>query len=794
MGTSTLGSTFSVTGGLAAKYIEAGQMIPWEGALALEGGEGTGDRRSIAKGALSHRDLPLPFMVQLTNPVAGDGHDGATLTGNITKLSKLDDGRWWGGGFIDPSMMDGETLTMALDRQLMRGVSIDLDQVETVDVATDKGNRQVITHGRIIGATACPFAAFAESEIHFCMDEMTPLAASGAVLPEGATVRVDLLNDAFETLIASAGSAIPVDPPGEWLTPIKFRELTPFTVLANGRVFGHIAARGTCHISFSGKCVPVPQSRTNYAAFRVASTLTAEGDLVRTGPLVMDTVHPDLRWQASDAMAFYADTGCAMADLVPYDDQFGLAVVGAMRPGTTPAQMRALRGSDFSPDWRTINGNPRECCAIVAVNNSGFKLPQTLVASAGMCIEPGESAVALDADGEVYALVASGPMSLEPCCAECAAHEHALVAGDVLDFPDEAELAARSAAVRSKFLPEQPPAKVFHIARGCRTSSYGEGVTDSKANHPSSSRRSFRLAAGAEFTGTSEGARKAHQTMGHVAGGKRFAKAASDRSAAVKQAGAKPAGESAYDKVLHAQSGKYAHMTDAQRAAADKLAADYQARPKGTKASFDKVSAALRAQGVKNPISYLADYADRRDAAHPSTPAEVDAVNAANQRMGAQAKAAERAAQVKPTLTPAAQAIKDKVPFLDDEAGRIAADDAFDKAWDESWDGELDNTESKLPPSAGKAKDGNGSMHINHRAVLPGHEVTLVENRPIKIAGKDVPHHTQSTATVKALHSDGTATVARADGTEDVVPFTAIVKVNSHTEPPKDTWKFKRPR
>lgn len=308
--------------------------------------------------------------------------------------------------------------------------------------------------------------------------------------------------------------------------------------------------------------------------------------------------------------------------------------------------------------------------------------------------------------------------------------------------------------------------------------------------------RRFRVAQALVASGTSEGARKAWDVRGR----------------SFKQAGAKPAGESAYDKVLHAQSGKYAHMTDAQRAAADKLAADYQARPKGTKASFDKVSAALRAQGVKNPISYLADYADRRDAAHPSTPAEVDAVNAANQRMGAQAKAAERAGQVKPTLTPAAQAIKDKVPFLDDEAGRIAADDAFDKAWDESWDGELD-TESKLPPrgtppaakNAGvgmmpwlnprkPGQDGKGSMHINHRAVLPGHEVTLVENRPIKIAGKDVPHHTQSTATVKALHSNGTATVTRADGTEDVVPFNAIVKVSSHTEPPKDTWKFKRPK
>jgi len=466
-------STFSVTGGLAAQYIERGEMIPWEGALVVEGTD-TGDRRSIAAGALSHRDLPLPFMVQMTNPVNGDGHDGATLFGRIDELTKRDDGVWWGKGFIDPTTADGEAAALALDKKLMRGVSVDLDQVEIDDVAGEYGNHQVIRKARIIGATACPFAAFAESEIHFAVGEMTEaLAASSGDFDEwqaeldGGYAAVWSPVDGVETLIASAGHAIPVDPPLEWFARPSFTELTPFTILPNGRVFGHIAAKGTCHISFASKCVPVPTSNTNYAAFRCGSVLTAEGTPVRTGPIVMDTVHPDLRWQASDAMAFYADTGSAMADVVPYDDDFGLAVVGAMRPNATAAQMRALRGSDFSPDWRTINGTPREMCALLAVNNSGFKLPQALAASAGAYIEPGDTAIALDSHDDVYALVASGPMSLEPCCDECAGHDHdeAVVAARRADVVGGLERDERIAALRARFAPPERKSYSFRMAR-----------------------------------------------------------------------------------------------------------------------------------------------------------------------------------------------------------------------------------------------------------------------------------------------------------------------------------------
>lgn len=466
-------ATFSVSGGLVQKYIDAGIPIPFHGTMAVEGIE-TGDSRGIAPGALTWRDLPLPFMVQLENPVAGQGHDGAVIAGRIDTIERLDSGELATTGVIDPSLTpDAMTFARAMDQLMMRGVSIDVDRVKMLDVKTANGKQQIITEGRIMGLTGTPFASFMEAFIEFDIenmvdpdnetDEAAPIAASAG---QGSTARIHLDIDGIETLVASGGQSIPVEPPEAWFADQQLKELTPLTITPSGQVFGHIAAWGTCHISFAGKCVPVPKSRTNYAAFRNGTVITAEGTSVRTGPIVMDTVHPDLRWQASDAQAFYANTGSALLDVVPYEDRFGIAIAGAARPTAKPEQLRALRGSDISPDWRTINGVPRECCAMLAVNNSGFKLPQTLVASAGMMVEPGDVAVALDHD-EVYALVASGPMSVEPCCSECAAHDHDDDADDPVELSTEmtetetetvvvAPDPDRLAAFASRFGPKPP--------------------------------------------------------------------------------------------------------------------------------------------------------------------------------------------------------------------------------------------------------------------------------------------------------------------------------------------------
>jgi hypothetical protein len=402
-------ATFNIAS-RAQQLMSSGELVPWSGVIVVEGVP-TGDRRVIDRGALSWADLPLPLMVQVQNPVGGGGHDGAVLAGRIDDIIRIDEDRVWASGMIDPASPGGPDLINALANNLMRGISVDLDDVLVVQRRSEHGQQGGIAAGRIRGATVTPFQAITQATIQLDVDQ---LAASAGEAASTNLARILTPLDGIESFIDThsalvASGKIPTDPPAAWFVKRKFDEVTPLTVTADGRIFGHIATWGSCHISFR-RCEPVPQSSTNYAAFRTNSVLTAEGSTIRTGPLVMDTVHPDLRRLASDAQGFYDHTGCQVADIVPYDDRFGIAIVGAIRPDVKPEQLRALRGSDISPDWRTVNGRPRECVAMLAVNNSGFKVPQTLVASAGQYIVPGKIAAAIDENDEVLALVASGPM------------------------------------------------------------------------------------------------------------------------------------------------------------------------------------------------------------------------------------------------------------------------------------------------------------------------------------------------------------------------------------------------
>jgi len=506
-----MSATFSVTGGRAVEAIRNGEMVPWAGFIVVEGVD-TGDMRRVAAGALTwdEASLPLSLMAQFVNPVGGSGHDGAMLAGNIVTLTRIDQ-RVWATGFIDPFAPGGIDLALALDRGTMRGISVDLDAVQLSETRTKLGTLRNISRGRIRGATVCPFQAIIEATI-----ELTTNTEEGAMAASAGsmTARVFTPIDPVESLVASGGSSIPLAPPKSWFSkPGNPADMNhPLDISADGRLSGIIASEGTCHIAFAGKCVPVPKSRTNYAAFRVGSVLTAEGDTIRTGPIVMDTVHPDLKRQASDAMAFYAHTGSAVADVVPYDTQFGIYVAGVMRPQATPVQIRNLRASDISPDWRFINGNPRECCALVAVNNGGFKVTQALAASAGDYVMPGQAALALTADDEVFALVASGGFftasSLTTladgdcgCGGGCAEPAEALS----VEAVEAVEAVELSSGFMTRFGPRQfrtPTVRVFRVEQF--HASHDQSTHGSGSGRPPKMKKGAWKAPGSQTDNTSE--------------------------------------------------------------------------------------------------------------------------------------------------------------------------------------------------------------------------------------------------------------------------------------------------
>lgn len=183
-------------------------------------------------------------------------------------------------------------------------------------------------------------------------------------------------------LTASVAAGIPVSPPAEWFNDPQLDAPTPITVTPEGRIFGTLGSWESCHIGFGDSCVPPPKSKTDYAYFCNGLVLTADGTDVHTGRITMGTGHAGLRLKPRVAAAHYDDTGTCVADVTAGEDAHGIWVAGAIRPGTTDEQLRALRASPLSGDWREINGN-LELVAALAVNVPGFNIPRpkTLAAS-----------------------------------------------------------------------------------------------------------------------------------------------------------------------------------------------------------------------------------------------------------------------------------------------------------------------------------------------------------------------------------------------------------------------------
>jgi hypothetical protein len=214
------------------------------------------------------------------------------------------------------------------------------------------------------------------------------------MLPDGAHEEVTESTEITTALTAAAGDDKLVAPPKEWFTNPGLDQVTPITVTADGRIFGHIAPWDVEHTGLPG--VRPPHSRHDYAFFKTGVVATAEGDDVPVGQLTLVGGHAAIQdtngrpVTAGKAVAHYDDTASAVADLNVGEDEHGIWVSGGLRPGLTASQIRTLRGSAPSGDWRYINGG-HELVAICQVNSPGFPVARAMVAS-----------------GQMYALVAAG--------------------------------------------------------------------------------------------------------------------------------------------------------------------------------------------------------------------------------------------------------------------------------------------------------------------------------------------------------------------------------------------------
>lgn len=175
------------------------------------------------------------------------------------------------------------------------------------------------------------------------------------------------------TLVASAA---PIEAPADWFQNPNLTKPTHLTVTKEGRVFGHVAEWGTCHIGMQGVCTEPPKTDGIYPAFANKQVLLDSGEFARTGVITIGGKHAPGAMGLRAASRHYDDTTMAVSDVAIGDDEHGIWVAGWIRPGTIEENVVALRASDISGDWRSVDGwvPASELVGVLAVNNGGFNI------------------------------------------------------------------------------------------------------------------------------------------------------------------------------------------------------------------------------------------------------------------------------------------------------------------------------------------------------------------------------------------------------------------------------------
>lgn len=263
---------------------------------------------------------------------------------------------------------------------------------------------------------------------------------------ESGTVSAPLVPQAERVPIASDADAaglvasitahevdVPARPPAAWFTDPQFTDVNtvpsgecgdvrgcPLTITDDGQVFGHLALWQSCHIGYEGECVNPPTSPSGYARFLRGATKLDDDSVVATGNLTVGTGHASTDARnpitASTAAAHYDNTGNAVARVAAGEDGYGIWVAGAIMPGASVAQVEALRSSALSGDWRRYPDG-LDMVAALAVNVPGFPVPRYSLAASANVVEAVEP-LAVESDGETFALVAAGSQSLVKMAAQ----------------------------------------------------------------------------------------------------------------------------------------------------------------------------------------------------------------------------------------------------------------------------------------------------------------------------------------------------------------------------------------
>lgn len=343
-------------------------------AIMFQGVE-TSDKRIYENGGGVSRDLPLPLMLQTE---VGWGHDGAIIAGRIDQVDLTSEAIQASGVFLDTE--EGQLGADLVSSEALTGISADLAglSIETEIIEIDDEGFIIdwldrFTEWEFAGATITPHPAFADARIRLA-DE-----AEGEGEDTEPTEDTEPAEDEDLVVIMADGG---VDgPSADWFDDPQLGELTPITFSEPNehgwrQMYGHVAGSNTCHIGLPG-CQTAPTSATNYSLFHDtgARMRCADGCDVPVGVITMGGGHApySLGSDVESVRSHYDDVSTIAGYVRAGVDKHGTWVAGCVEPTLSEDDLRRLRASRFSGDWRRHNGS-MELLVVHAVNSPGFPI------------------------------------------------------------------------------------------------------------------------------------------------------------------------------------------------------------------------------------------------------------------------------------------------------------------------------------------------------------------------------------------------------------------------------------
>jgi hypothetical protein len=211
---------------------------------------------------------------------------------------------------------------------------------------------------------------------------------------------------------------IPIHPPAAWFEhPGEIPTDRRITIQPDGRVYGYVKLRGSCHTGMPG-CVDAPDdSPSNFGFAHQGRTMTAEGSEIETAIIAGGSKRHASLDRSTDilrAAAHYQEGVENQLMRVRYgSDANGIWFAGALWPDANELDVEHIRASPNSGDWRFVSyQRQHDFAGAVLVNIPGFAMDnaggsrsatgniEAIAASAGFGIDSSGNAFELYAPVE----------------------------------------------------------------------------------------------------------------------------------------------------------------------------------------------------------------------------------------------------------------------------------------------------------------------------------------------------------------------------------------------------------